>query len=1595
MRDGYSRRTGRLFFWLLAYVIGVGVALGADPATTKVSDTIFRADGTFASGVVLISWPAFTTADNKPVAAGTKSVDIGAKGSFTVDLVPNVGSIPAGTLYRVIYKTDGETTTEYWSVGTSSPTTIAAIRTTLGSGTASQIVSRQYVDSVTAAKANDTAVVHNSGSEFITGSKQFEAPPSVPAPLQANDAANKAYVDEAVAASGSGSYVSKAGDSMSGPLSLSSDPMSPAHATTKHYVDSAITGKADLLGGLVPTGQLGSGTAGAANCLKGDQSWGPCGSGSNATSLQGVPIDTAIPTDGQVQTYDAASGKYKPKTGGGSSANATQLQGVNIDAIAPSKGQLQVFDDITNRYKPQSKAWIDPRDYGAKCDNSTDDAAAFQSMFNANPGGHFLLPGSTGTPGICFFSTALTLKGAGWVLEGGGASYAGGGRGGSTMRWAAGSSGLITLNAQGPGTIRHLNLQGGENFVGAENGTWPDAILPNFTDQGGINVFNRSIGSIARTSNVVTVKTQGLANEIGCHTYSPGTQIAIAGVADTSYNGLYYVTGISSTQGAGCFDTFTYANTGGNGTSSGGTAGIANTGTSTSDGIVAGTNYLRIEDVNLQSWGRFGINCTADSAAYWCDNDSFQRVTITNGRGVGLYVRGGDANAGDFQQINTQVVLAGGILDLGFLGNTWVAPNVTNAGSDVLSINGSTVAVSGVTCSANLCTATTATSHGLIKGQAAVLAGLADGSFQAPPGSAVFIASVPTSTTFTYNFTRANGSTTGGTIRLANATELFTAAGIGQNQAGTAGTGFSYWISGLNNNRTVNNPYCEGTSGPLKLGAATMVWGGTLGCPPAAGFGSYPAVQSAGTGGQTNVVVFDRNISGATPDRGTDLLIRGGHSSSQSSSLRFVDYNLSTLRWLFNDTTSSGLQGFHIYRGNFINPRLDLYDPNGVNSVAGWSFLNGEGANGNVVLQPAGSGGLLLGWNSGSNWSGLKIFDGGTGTAVATIDKAGKGTFNGGLSTTKLSGITDTTMVGNLNAEMVGGKHVNELGGTGTADWNTMLNKPSTFPPATHTHAEADVSNLVADLGLKANVVSPAFTGAPTAPTPVASDNSTAIATTAFVRAQTGIGEQPTYSGDKTINGNLTITGQVTVSGPYQVESSAPTSAMTAAAANNSKFGFDTDGKLKVSENAGAITELAKKGAIDASDIVSGTIAAARIANVPTATALATTPTACGAGVAATGVDASGNAVGCFSPGGGSISVNGVAVASPNFNNSNPSPGTVNVIFDYSGSSVAAGVQSANVNSAGVVTANTQTFGGDKTFNAKVTTAVPVAAKAGLNLPSGTSPTTPTAGDIWNLSGVLKFFDGATTKSVASTDLIPGDGSCTNQVLTGITNGAGPTCASITSSHIVSGNKQGNGTKFSMATGTFTSGNYRSSDVNGNAVDSGVKAGPYAAALVPWTNQSVSSSASALTVTASPSTAKVYGFVVTHPLTTTQIAYIVGTADNTANIYDLGIYNGSGSLVLNLGGIAGTAFSPTTGWKTASWTQGATTLQPGMYYVAYSSNCTTSCAALTALSSGGGATFYWNGGQAAMASGGVLLSGPMTFTNNYSAAASPLLMWIK
>jgi hypothetical protein len=131
-----------------------------------VSDTVFRADGTPASGTVLISWPAFTTADAKPVAAGTKGIALASGGALAVDLVPNVGASPTRSYYQVVFQLDSVLRTEYWLVGATSPTTISAMRTIPATGSAAPLASKQYADN---AVAVNKAYVDFGGGECRVG----------------------------------------------------------------------------------------------------------------------------------------------------------------------------------------------------------------------------------------------------------------------------------------------------------------------------------------------------------------------------------------------------------------------------------------------------------------------------------------------------------------------------------------------------------------------------------------------------------------------------------------------------------------------------------------------------------------------------------------------------------------------------------------------------------------------------------------------------------------------------------------------------------------------------------------------------------------------------------------------------------------------------------------------------------------------------------------------------------------------------------------------------------------------------------------------------------------------------------------------------------------------------------------------------------------------------------------------------------------------------------------------------------------------------------------------------------------------------------
>jgi hypothetical protein len=98
------------------------------PSKTTIQDTLQNADGTPASGRVVIAWPTFRIG-NCQVIAGQMTVSVTA-GNLTAELFPNELASPEGTSYRVTYYLrSGRISTEYWVVPASTlPVTLAIVR---------------------------------------------------------------------------------------------------------------------------------------------------------------------------------------------------------------------------------------------------------------------------------------------------------------------------------------------------------------------------------------------------------------------------------------------------------------------------------------------------------------------------------------------------------------------------------------------------------------------------------------------------------------------------------------------------------------------------------------------------------------------------------------------------------------------------------------------------------------------------------------------------------------------------------------------------------------------------------------------------------------------------------------------------------------------------------------------------------------------------------------------------------------------------------------------------------------------------------------------------------------------------------------------------------------------------------------------------------------------------------------------------------------------------------------------------------------------------------------------------------------------------
>ena len=176
-------------------------------ATTQVTDTVYLADGTTATGTVIVSWQAFTTAIGQSVPAGTTSATIGAGGVLSLQLAPNAGATPMGTYYTAVYHLDdGSVSREFWVVPVSQyPVLVSAIKSTvMPTSVAMQTVSKSYVDTAIATAISGHPLDGTSPYVLITGST-MTGPLALPGdPTTTNQAADKHYVDENIAAAGAG-----------------------------------------------------------------------------------------------------------------------------------------------------------------------------------------------------------------------------------------------------------------------------------------------------------------------------------------------------------------------------------------------------------------------------------------------------------------------------------------------------------------------------------------------------------------------------------------------------------------------------------------------------------------------------------------------------------------------------------------------------------------------------------------------------------------------------------------------------------------------------------------------------------------------------------------------------------------------------------------------------------------------------------------------------------------------------------------------------------------------------------------------------------------------------------------------------------------------------------------------------------------------------------------------------------------------------------------------------------------------------------------------------------------------------------------------
>ena len=499
--EGILRRpVGRLLIFVLAALLLAPVCAKAEPVKTMVQDTLYRANGQVAQGRMTVRWNSFSTSAGEAVPAGELTATIGANGSIAIPLIPNSGSTPSGTYYKVIFKlSDGTTSEEQWVVPVAATTTVAEIRAkVVPQAVAAQFVTREYLDAALegVGAVVPASVVHLTGAETITGAKSFTVSPEVPAtPADAGSAVAKAYVDGQVAGL---AQVARSGD-------------------YNDLVNKPTSGAANL----TSPGPIGSATPSTINAT--------------SYSVSGVPISSANLSDGsaiartnqantftQRQTMPDLLTKNTPmadiRAYGAVADNATDIGPALAAATAAactSGGVVYLPCGGNGCYLADGVNWAS----GSSC---------------GGQGIQYKLQGSLKST-----KTTLVLPNASSLICDGGAVA-----GGFTPRGP-------NCDVQGPSAHGTLGSAVSGNGTFSFTPTFTTGSMANLVADAAISVIdplNCAItGTITRTSATQVNVTATVATP--CR-IPPGSLVTLSGATDTSFNGSFPIISIDYASGA-------------------------------------------------------------------------------------------------------------------------------------------------------------------------------------------------------------------------------------------------------------------------------------------------------------------------------------------------------------------------------------------------------------------------------------------------------------------------------------------------------------------------------------------------------------------------------------------------------------------------------------------------------------------------------------------------------------------------------------------------------------------------------------------------------------------------------------------------------------------------------------------------------------------------------------------------------------------------------------------------------------------------------------------------------------------------------------